>query len=94
MLKTLSILIAAATLTTPALAETLVHEGVTYVYSVEQRGNAKIITGEDASTHRPFTLRVRNGWVEGMVGGSPVSFSTHDVVRVKAAAISTEVAAR
>jgi hypothetical protein len=94
MLKTISILIAAAAFATPALAETLVHDGVTYVYAVEQRGNVKIIKGEDATTRRPFTLRVRSGWVEGVVDGSPVSFSTRDVVRLKRAVVSTEVAAR
>lgn len=94
MLKTLSILIAASALASPALAETFVHDGVTYVYSVEQRGAVKIITGEDANTRKPFKLVVRNGRVQGTVGNMPVSFSTRDVVRVNPRAISTEVASR
>lgn len=93
MLKTLSILIAAAAITTPALAETMVHKGKTYTYSVEQRGNLRLISGED-SEHRPFSLRVSNRWVDGTVDGSPVSFSTRDVMRQKLQVTLTEVAAR
>ncbi len=93
MLKTISILIAAAALATPALAETMTHEGITYVYSVEQRGNVRVISGED-SDHRVFTLRVSRNWVDGTVNGSPVSFSTRDVIRLKPEVTVTEVAAR
>jgi hypothetical protein len=94
MLKTLSILIAATAIATPAFAETFVHEGTTYSYSVEERGAVKLITGEDITSHKPFTLTVKNGWVYGYVDGNPVSFSTRDVIRVKGQPTSTEVAAR
>jgi hypothetical protein len=94
MLKTISILTAALATSTPALAETFVHNGTTYVYAIQQRGNVKTIKGQDATMRRPFTLHVRNGWVEGVVDGNPVSFSTRDVVRLKTQSISTEVAAR
>jgi hypothetical protein len=94
MLKTLSILIAAAAVITPALAETVTHQGVTYVYSVEQRGKMRLITGEDTTNHKPFTLRVSKRWVDGVVDGSPVSFSTRDVVRIKPTVVSSEIAAR
>jgi hypothetical protein len=93
MLKTISIAIAAAAMFTPALAETLVHEGKTYTYTVEQRGNLRLISGED-SDHRPFTLRVSKNWVNGTVDGSPVSFATRDVIRLKPEVTVTEVAAR
>jgi hypothetical protein len=93
MLKTISIAIAAAAMITPALAETLVHNGKTYTYSVEQRGNIRLISGED-SDHRAFKLRVSNRWVDGTVDGSPVSFSTRDVIRLKPEVTVTEVAAR
>ena len=92
-MKTISILIAAAALATPALAETVTYEGITYVYSVEQRGNVRMISGED-SDHRVFTLRVSRNWVDGTVNGSPVSFSTRDVARLKPEVTVTEVAAR
>ena len=93
MLKTISIAIAAAAMITPALAETLVHEGKTYTYSVEQRGNIRLISGED-SDHRAFKLRASTRWVDGTVDGSPVSFSTRDVIRLKPEVTVTEVAAR
>ncbi len=94
MLKTMSILIAAAAITTPAIAETFVHEGTTYVYSVEQRGNVQILKGEDTKSRRPFTLRVSRNWVDGDVDGSPVSFSKRAVIRLKPTVTIPEVAAR
>jgi hypothetical protein len=98
MLKTLSILIAVpvalAAVTAPAFAETVTHNGVTYVYSVEQRGNVRLITGEDTTNHRRFSLRASRNWVDGTVDGSPVSFSTRDLVRLKPEVSVTEVAAR
>ena len=96
MMKTISFLAAAtsAALVTPALADTFVDRGVTYVYAVEQRGNVRVITGEDATHHQPFILRVAHGWVEGTVDGQPVSFSTRDVVHVRPEVIVNEVAAR
>jgi hypothetical protein len=93
MLKTLSIATAAFALVTPALAETVTHGGVTYTYAVDKSSAAQLITGTD-SRGGEFSLRVKNGWVEGVVNGRSVSFSTRDVVRTKSAATATEVAAR
>jgi hypothetical protein len=93
MLKSISILVAAVAITTPALAESFVHQGIIYVYSVEQRDNLRVISGED-SQHRAYTLRVSKNWVDGTVDGSPVSFSIRDVVRLKPEVSVTEVAAR
>lgn len=93
MLKTLSIATAAFALMTPALAETVTHEGVTYTYTVDNSSAAQLITGTD-SRGGEFSLRVKNGWVEGVVNGRSVSFSTRDVVRTKPTAIATEVATR
>jgi hypothetical protein len=85
----------------PALAAetaTLTHQGVTYVYSVTEKGSAKIIEGVDRTNNRPFRLRVAHGWVEGRVDGAAVSFSLRDVKPVTSttatAATSTLVAAR
>jgi hypothetical protein len=94
MMKTLSIMIAASALTTPALAETFVHDGSTYVYSVVERGNVKILKGEVAESRKAFTLRVSRNWVDGEVDGSPVSFSKREVVRLKPVMTPTEIAAR
>lgn len=94
MLKSISILIAAAAASTPAIAETVVHNGVTYVYTVEQRGDIQILKGEDTKTRKPFTLRVSRNWVDGDVNGSPVSFSKRDVIRLKPRVATTEIAVR
>jgi hypothetical protein len=94
MLKTLALTLAAATIATPALAETFEHAGATYEYTVQQQGNARIISGKDVKTGQLFELTVRNRWVEGTVDGRPVSFSTRDLVRVRPTTTSTEVAAR
>jgi hypothetical protein len=94
MLKTISMLIAAAVITTPAVAETFVHEGSTYVYTVEERGNLTILRGEVAESRQPFTLRVSRTWVDGEVDGSPVSFSKRSVTRLKPTVTTTEIAAR
>jgi hypothetical protein len=93
MLKRLSVLIAVASITTPAFAETFVHKGITYTYSVEQRGQIRLISGQD-SENRRFTLRVSKKWVDGTVNGNAVSFSTRDVVRIKPEVTVTEIAAR
>jgi hypothetical protein len=94
MLKSISILIAAAAVSTPAVAETFVHKGSTYIYTVEQRGNLKILKGEVAESRKPFILRVSRNWVDGEVDGSPVSFSKRSVIRFKPTVTTTEIAAR
>lgn len=94
MLKTFSMLIAVSTIATPAFAETFVHNGSTYVYSVEERGNIRILKGEVAESRKPFTLRVSRNWVDGEVDGSPVSFSKREVVRLKPTVTIAEIAAR
>jgi hypothetical protein len=94
MLKSISILIAATAIATPAIAETFVHDGKTYVYSVEDRGTLKILKGEVAESRKPFTLRVSRNWVDGDVDGSPVSFSKRSVIRLKPTVTTTEIAAR
>jgi hypothetical protein len=93
MLKTLSILTATLALATPALAETVTHRGVTYTYAVADGGTVKVITGTD-SRGSDYSLRVKNGWVEGTVNGNPVSFSTRDAVRLRPTGAATEVATR
>lgn len=94
MKKLLSVVALATLVVTPALAETFTHDGVTYVYSVEQRGNMRLITGRDVTNNRPFALSVKNGWVAGDVDGNSVSFSTREVKSTKPQVTVTEVAAR
>lgn len=68
---------AAATLAfaTPALAgdRTFTHEGVTYVYTVTPKGDARVLEGK-ASSGGKFRLVVRNGWVDGYASNTRVSF--------------------
>jgi hypothetical protein len=94
MLKTLALTLAIATVATPALAETFEHAGTTYEFSVAQKGKSRVITGKDLKYGRPFELTVRNGWVDGNVDGSPVSFSTRDLIRVRPTVTTSEIAAR
>jgi hypothetical protein len=84
-------------ITGPAFAaetQTLTHDGITYVYSVTDKGTARIIEGVDQTNNRPFRLRVAHGRVEGVVGRDAVSFGLNEVKPVTSAAAPTKVAAR
>jgi hypothetical protein len=78
----------------PVAAETLTHQGVTYEYTVTETGATRVIKGYDVTSHRPFSLRVARGRVEGVVDGNTVSFALRDVKPVVAPAAKSEVAAR
>ncbi len=85
---------AAATLAAaPAFAETMTRDGVTYLYTVAQQGDVKVISGKDTTSGNDFTFRVAHGRVEGLVAGRPVDFSLSDV-KVSRAHDNREVAAR
>ena len=80
-----------------ASTQTLTHKGVTYEYTVTEKGNTRIIKGLDRTNNRPFQLRVASGRVEGIVDGNIVSFPLRDVKPITTAATtleSTEIAAR
>ncbi len=84
-------------ITGPAFAaetQTLTHDGATYVYSVTEKGNAKIIEGVNQTNGRAFRLRVARGRVEGVFGWKPVSFGLDQVKPIVPAATPTKVAAR
>jgi len=94
-------LLATATLTLGLLAsggalaaETLTHNGVTYEYSVVQKGTTRVISGYDVTNDRPFTLRVAHGRVEGTVAGSAVTFQLREVKPIAKPVAEAEVAAR
>lgn len=65
--------------TGPAETGSFEHEGYTYVYSVEQKGDAQLISGRRYPGGTAFSLRVRNGKVTGTSGGNAVSFSLSEV---------------
>ena len=60
--------------TTPALAESLTRDGVTYNYTVKAIGENKLISGTDLSTGKSFRLLLKGSKVTGSYGSSPVSF--------------------
>ena len=66
---------AALTLASPALASerSFTRDGVTYSYTTVDQGDARVLEGR-ASQGSKFRLVVRNGWVQGNVGGKPVSY--------------------
>jgi hypothetical protein len=64
-------------LAAPALADTPLNftwEGHKIVGTVTQDGAVQVIKGEDLTTGRLFTLRVKNGYVRGAVGETAVSY--------------------
>lgn len=68
---------AAAALAGPALAATPIDftwEGHRIVGTISQEGAIQIIKGEDRSTGRSFELHVKNGYVNGEIGGQLVSY--------------------
>ena len=67
---------AALTFTAPAAIagdRTFTHEGVTYTYSVTSKDKAQVLEGK-TSEGGAFRLSVKNGWVDGYVNDSRVSF--------------------
>lgn len=50
-------------------------DGVTYVYTSEQRGESTVISGKTLPAGSSYKLTVRGKRVTGHVGGAPVSFT-------------------
>lgn len=80
-MRMLSIFAASAVISfaAPAVAGTVEttsfqHEGITYVYKVEQKGSAQVITGKRYPGGVKFSLRLREGKVNGVSNGIPVHF--------------------
>lgn len=76
---------------TGAGAQTFVHNGNTYVYTMKTVGDRSVIDGRSYPGGSGFHLVVRNGVVSGTTGGVPISFS---VASTRGAAGGVEVAAR
>ncbi len=67
---------AVLTFTAPAALATdrsFTHEGVTYTYSVTTKDKAQVLEGR-TNKGSEFRLNVRNGWVDGYVDDTRVSF--------------------
>jgi hypothetical protein len=64
------------------------HEGKAYSYTVENRGDYRIITGIEETSRKPFRLRVGESRVRGVMGSQQVNFPLRDVQPVVAEAKS------
>jgi len=67
---------AVLTFTAPAAFagdRTFTHEGVTYTYSVTVKDKAQILEGK-TNEGGEFRFSVKNGWVDGYVNDTRVSF--------------------
>ena len=60
-------------------AQRFQYDGAIYSYTVTQVGKARVITGVEERTGKPFTLRVGEHRVRGTVGSQQVSFALRDV---------------
>lgn len=58
-----------------ASERTFTRDGVTYIYTREQRGDVTVLSGKALPAGSSYTLTVRGRKVTGHVGGTPVSFS-------------------
>lgn len=73
---------AAVAAAAPAAAETRFdHDGYTYTYKAETKGDRQIITGRRSPDNAPFRLVVRGDKVRGTSNGTPVSFRLSEVER-------------
>ncbi|HWI86098.1 MAG TPA: hypothetical protein VNT42_07240 [Sphingomonas sp.] len=73
----LAIIACAAAIAAPAIADTplaFTFEGHKIVGTVSEDGAVQLIKGRDLTTGRDFELRVKNGYVDGEMGGQYVSF--------------------
>ncbi|MGP1283458.1 MAG: hypothetical protein ACTS1X_10820 [Parasphingopyxis sp.] len=72
----------------PASADTapqqFEHNGITYVYETEERGDQRILTGRHYPTGARFRLVVRDGRVTGRMNGTTVSFRLSDIDEARA----------
>jgi hypothetical protein len=66
---------------------TFVHDGQTYVYTVEHKGDYRILRGTNNTTGQKFELRVSGQSVKGAFGGADVSFSVNSVRKNAPAAV-------
>lgn len=55
------------------------YDGVDYAYTVETKGDVRILKGTAEKGSVPFELRVAKSNVSGYINNAPVSFSLRDV---------------
>ncbi|WP_420142398.1 hypothetical protein [Sphingomonas sp.] len=66
----------AALVAAPALADPLVFErdGLKVVGTVDVQGDTRVLRGEDRVSGSQFDLRVKNGYVTGVIDGQRVGY--------------------
>lgn len=62
-----------------AAPQRFTHEGKSYSYTVEDRGDHRVIRGVQENNNKLFHLRVGESHVRGTVNGHPVSFPLNQV---------------
>jgi len=60
-------------------AQSFVHNGVDYTYTVTQDGQTRVLTGTANHGAVPFRLRVSSKRVSGTYNDAPVDFALRDV---------------
>ena len=55
------------------------HDGKAYSYTVEDRGDYRLIRGVEENSRKPFVLRVGESRVRGTMGSTNVNFPLKDV---------------
>lgn len=66
------------------------HDGKAYNYTVENRGDYRVIVGVEETSNKPFRLRVGESRVRGTMGSQQVNFPLRDVQPLVAQAKSAK----
>jgi hypothetical protein len=76
MIKFVLPFVAAALVAAPAFADTLAfkRDGLDVVGTVEMSGDTRILRGTDRNSGTAFDLRVKDGYVTGMIDGKRVAY--------------------
>jgi hypothetical protein len=77
MIKIALSFLAVATVAAPALADTpfaFQRDGMDVVGEARQDGDIRFLHGVDRSSGKAFNLRVKRGYVTGVVGGQRVAY--------------------
>jgi hypothetical protein len=62
-----------------AAPQRFTHDGKSYSYTVENRGDYRLIRGVEENSRKPFVLRVGESRVRGTMGSNNVNFPLKDV---------------
>lgn len=95
----ISVAAAAFSLATPALAKageqkSFEYEGSTYTYTVENKGDAKVVKGVAYPQGQRFSLIVRGDRVRGMFNGQEIAFKVDDAKSIATKDSATKVSMR